>query len=123
MTVRTDYDGGACEGHLVLSATNRSKDKAIVNWAPFIVEQFRPHQVVDKPGGFEERNFEEHVESVTSFHNRLAGSTPDKVHKSFLQAILRSLDNGNVGTYSKFHQYAAYTKGYSDPETIRLAYM
>jgi len=82
-----------------------------------------PPQVVDKPGGLEEQYFEEHVESVTSFHSHLARSNPDDAHKLCLRAVLRSLEDGNVGKYSRFHANAVYTKGYSHPETIRLAYM
>jgi RNA-dependent RNA polymerase len=99
------------------------KDKAIVNWAPSIVDQFQPPRVVDKPDGLEEQNFEKDVESVTSFHSRLACSTRGEAHKLFLRAILRSLDDDNIAKYSAFHKCAAYSKGYSHPETIRLAYM
>ena len=100
-----------------------NKDKALVNWEPSIVEQFRPPKVIDKPGDFDIINFEKDVESVTTFHDRLARATPEEVHKSFLQAVLRSLDDGHVGKYSRFHSYAAYTMGYSHDETIRLAHM
>jgi RNA-dependent RNA polymerase len=100
-----------------------NKDKALVNWEPSIVEQFRPPKVVDKPGDFEIKNFEKDVESVTSFHDRLARSTPEEVHRSFLQAVLRSLDDDHVGMYSCFHSYAVYTMGYFHDETIRLAHM
>lgn len=100
-----------------------NKDKALVNWEPSIVEQFRPPKVVDKPDEFEIKNFEKDVESVTSFHDRLVHSSQEEAHKSFLQAVLRSLDDGHVGMYSRYHSYAAYTLGYSHDETIRLAYM
>ncbi|KAI0249507.1 RNA dependent RNA polymerase-domain-containing protein [Lactifluus subvellereus] len=111
------------KGSRSLASLLAGGDKAIVNWEPSIVEQFVPPQVVDKPGDLEEQYFEEHVESVTSFHSHLARSIPDKAHKLFLRAVLRSLEDGNVGKYSRFHAYAAYTKGYSHPDTIRLAYM
>jgi hypothetical protein len=124
MTVCTDYDGGTFEKYLVPKGIYMmQKDKAIINWEPSIVEQFVPPQVVDKPGRLEEQCFEEHVESVTSFHNHLARSTPDEAHKLVLRAVLRSLEDGKVGMYSKFHTNAVYTKGYSHPDTIRLAYM
>jgi hypothetical protein len=95
----------------------------MVNWDPSIVEKFKKPKVVDKPRGLEEKYFEEHVERVTSFHHRHAYSGPDKAQESLLSAMLRSLENANVGTYNRYHAYAAYAKGYSDPETIRLAYM
>jgi RNA-dependent RNA polymerase len=99
------------------------KDKAIVNWEPSIVEQFRAPRVVDQPDDFEEQYFEKHVESVLSFHSRIARSTPEEAHKSFLRAILRSLEDDNIAKYSTYHKCAAYSKGYSHPETIRLAHM
>jgi RNA-dependent RNA polymerase len=95
----------------------------MVNWAPSVVEKFKQPDVVDKPDGLEEKNFEDHIELVSSFHTHHANSTPEKVQTSFLTALLRSLDNQYVGKYSNFHSYALYKLGYSHPDTIRLAYM
>jgi hypothetical protein len=97
----------------------------MVNWEPSIVEQFKQPKVVDKPHDLEDTYFEEHVERVDSFHEHHhdAGSSPGEVQSSLLSAMLRSLDDANVGMYNKYHAYAAYTKGYSHAETIRLAYM
>ena len=95
----------------------------MVNWAPSVVEQFNQPNVVDKPDGLESKNFEAHIELVSSFYTHHQSSTPANVQKSFVTAFLRSLDDGHVGQYSNYHRYAAYTKGYSHPETIRLAYM
>jgi RNA-dependent RNA polymerase len=101
----------------------RNQDTVMVNWDPSVVEKFKKPKIVDKPCGLEERYFEEHVERVTSFHHRHANSSPDEAQRSLLSAMLRSLENANVGTYNKYHANAAYTKGYSHPETVRLAYM
>lgn len=95
----------------------------MVNWEPSVVERFKKPNVVDKPDGLERKYFEEHVEHVNSFFVRHQHSKPNEFQKSFLMALLRSLDNEYVSKYSNFHNYATYTKGYSDPETIRLAYM
>jgi hypothetical protein len=95
----------------------------MVNWATSVVEKFIPPNVVDKPDDLERKYFEAHVEQVKSFCVRHQHSNPDEVQKSFLAALLRSLGNEHVGKYSRFHSYATYKKGYSDPETIRLAYM
>jgi RNA-dependent RNA polymerase len=95
----------------------------MVNWSPSVVEKFKQPNVVDKPDGLEGRYFEAHVEQVKSFCVRHQHSNPDELQRSFLTALLRSLDNEHVGKYSGYHSYATYTKGYSDPETIRLAYM
>jgi RNA-dependent RNA polymerase len=95
----------------------------MVNWTPSVVEQFNQPNVVDKPDGLESNNFESHIELVSSFYTHYQNSTPDEVQKYFLTASLRSLDDGHVGQYSNCHWHAAYTKGYSHPETIRLAYM
>jgi len=95
----------------------------MVNWAPSVVETFNQPNVVDKPDGLENENFEAHIEQVGSFLKDHHDSTPGKVQELFLTALLRSLDNGYFGQYSNYHGEAAYTKGYSHPETIRLAYM
>jgi RNA-dependent RNA polymerase len=95
----------------------------MVNWTPSVVEKFNQPNVVDKPDGLESKNFEEHIEHLNSFFADHRNSAPGKVQKSFLNALLRSLDNEHVGQYSYYHDHATYTKGYSHPETIRLAYM
>ena len=95
----------------------------MVNWAPAVVEKFNQPNVVDKPDDLEAKNFEAHVEHVSSFFKDHRNSTPGKVQESFLTALLRSLDNGHFGQYSNFHCEAAYKMGYSHPATIRLAYM
>src|SRR6266700_7965599 len=95
----------------------------MVNWTPSVVEQFNQPHVIDKPDGLESKNFEGHIELVSSLYNRHQHSTPHDFQQSFLTALLRSLDDSHVGQYSNYHWYAAYTKGYSHPETIRLAYV
>lgn len=100
-------------------------DTVMVNWAPSIVEQYTNTEFIDKPDDFEKRNFEGTVERVKSFVDRLrlSQTTSHDDHKFFLEAMLQGLGNSKVGMYSKYHDFATYTKGYSDPETIRLAYM
>jgi hypothetical protein len=95
----------------------------MVTWAPSVVEKFNQPNVVDKPDGLESENFEAHIEQVGSFFKDNLNSIPGDVQELFLTALLRSLENGYVGQYSHYHGEAAYTKGYSHPETIRLAYM
>lgn len=95
----------------------------MVNWAPSLVEQYKNSEFVNKPDRFEERNFKGTVEKVTSFVDRLSQRTPHGDHKFFFEAMLQGLGNSKLGMYSKYHEIATYTKGYSDPETVRLAYM
>ena len=121
-TIYPDYDGGVLESPFFHFKFIRGKDTVVVNWAPSVVEGFKPPNVVDKPDDLES-NFEKHIEHVKTFCVHHQNSELDKVQKLFLTALLRSLDNEHVGKYSNFHTFAAYTKGYSDPETIRLAYM
>jgi RNA-dependent RNA polymerase len=95
----------------------------MVNWAPSIVEQYKNSEIVKKPDGFEERNLKGTVEKVKSFEDRLSQPTPNGDHKFFMEAMLQGLGNSKLGRYSRYHEYATYTKGYSHPETVRLAYM
>ncbi|KAH9043657.1 RNA dependent RNA polymerase-domain-containing protein [Lactarius pseudohatsudake] len=98
-------------------------DTVMVNWAPSIVGKYTNPEFIDKPDDFEKKNFEGTVERVKSFVDRLSQPTSHGDHKFFLEAMLQGLGNSKVGKYSKYHDIATYTKGYSDPETIRLAYM
>lgn len=95
----------------------------MVNWTPSVVEKFNQPNVIDKPDGLESENFEKRIEHVSSFYAHHRNSPPDKVQSAFLNALLRSLDDEHVGQYSNSHDGATYTKGYSHPDTIRLAYM
>jgi hypothetical protein len=123
MTILPDYDGGALESPFFHLKFTCGKDTVMINWTPSVVEQFNQPNVVDKPDGLESKNFEGHIEHVSSFYTHHQNSTPDNVQRSFLTALLRSLDDDHVGQYNNYYWYAAYTKGYSHPETIRLAYM
>ncbi|KAI0307660.1 RNA dependent RNA polymerase-domain-containing protein [Multifurca ochricompacta] len=107
----------------LLAGGDYDGDTVMVNWNPSIVEQFQQPKVVDMPGGFQMNNFEEHVESVKSFCDRLSHSAPDKAPELFSREILNSSADSKVGKYSRFHQFAVYTMGYSDSNTVRLAYM
>ncbi|KAI9513086.1 RNA dependent RNA polymerase-domain-containing protein [Russula earlei] len=107
MTIHPDYDG----------------DTVMVNWSPSVLEAFKQPNLVDKPDGFEKTYFEDNVELVNTFSQRVREERPADIQKSFLSAVLRGLENDYVGRYSSFHSNAVYTKGYSDPATIRLAYM
>ena len=99
------------------------EDTVMVNWAPSIVEQYKNSEIVNKPDGFEEKNLKGTVEKVKSFVDRLSQPTPNGDHKFFMEAMLQGLGNSKLGMYSRYHEYATYTKGYSHPETVRLAYM
>jgi hypothetical protein len=123
VTVYLDYDGGALESRFFYLKFIRCKDTVMVNWAASVVERFIQPNVVDKPDGLERVYFEEHVDHVKSFLVRHQLSKFAEGQESFLKALLRSLDDEHVGKYSIFHSNAMYTKGYSHPETIRLAYM
>jgi len=95
----------------------------MVNWAPSIVEQYKNLEIVNKPDGFEQSNFMGTVKKVTSFVDRLSQPTLQEDHKFFFEAMLQGIGNSKLGKYSRYHGFATYTKGYSHPETVRLAYM
>ncbi|KAF8273854.1 RNA dependent RNA polymerase-domain-containing protein [Lactarius quietus] len=99
------------------------EDTVMINWAPSIVGQYNNPDLVDKPDGFEERNFKATVEKVTSFVDRLSQPTLHGDHKFFFKAMVQGLGNSKLGKYSKYHEFSTYKNGYSDPETVRLAYM
>ncbi|KAI0042274.1 hypothetical protein FA95DRAFT_1564481 [Auriscalpium vulgare] len=99
-------------------------DTVMVTWAAPIVDNFKEDErVMDKPDGFDDENFESEVEQVVDFHDRLSALPKTQAHAEFLKVLLQGLGNGTVGMYSGFHDRAVYAFGYSDPETVRLAYM
>ncbi|KAI9445364.1 RNA dependent RNA polymerase-domain-containing protein [Lactarius indigo] len=89
------------------------EDTVMVNWAPSIVEQYTNPEFIDKPDDFEKRNFEGTVERVKSFVDRLSQPTSHGDHKFFLEAMLKGLGNSKVGMYSKYHDIATYTMGFT----------
>ena len=68
--------------------------------------------------------FEEEVEKVTSFLQRMEDKTPVHRHREIFKKITAGLaTGGKVGLYSHFHDNAVYSIGYDHPDTVRLAYM
>ena len=97
------------------------EDVVMVTWEPALVEPFCNHEFVPEPDGLKERYFDRKVESVQDFGHRVS-NLPDRANE-LLQVLLGGLGNPMVGKYSNFHDNAVYSKGYMDPETVRLAYM
>jgi hypothetical protein len=68
--------------------------------------------------------FEKEVDQVTNFLNRTS-TLPEieQIHELQYYLLGAIRNTSVVGKYSKFHDYAIYTKGYKDAETRRLAFM
>lgn len=100
-------------------------DKGLVIFQPEIVETFKEaelHYSVPPPNIKE--NFQRENVEVVAFLNTVAhwddAAKINKLQEYLLGAVR---DATVVGKYSSFHDVATYTLGYTDPETIRLAYM
>ncbi len=90
---------------------------------PFV----NPSFALSLPPSDLEKNFETTAnEKVVAFLVRVpreSVSMATYIHE-VQEFLLRGLTNISVvGAYSNMHDYAAYTKGYAHPETLRLAHM
>lgn len=69
-------------------------------------------------------NFKRENEQVVEFLARVAHlDDASKIYKLQEYLLGAVCDTSVVGKYSKFHEIAIYTLGYTHAETIRLAYM
>ncbi|KAF9244585.1 RNA dependent RNA polymerase-domain-containing protein [Melanogaster broomeanus] len=108
----------------LLAGGDYDGDKAIAIWQPEIVNGFKsPPLHYSVPPATLMENFKKDITSAAAFLERYSGglqaAIPDL--QAFLLAGLQ--DTTQVGKYSNFHDVAIYTRGYSHPDTIRLAYM
>ncbi|KDQ11268.1 hypothetical protein BOTBODRAFT_177510 [Botryobasidium botryosum FD-172 SS1] len=99
-------------------------DTVTVIWDPSIVDNFvnADPSFADPPSDLLD-DFERQTESVKDFEARTSGVEPSirltEIQKYLLSALK---DTVVVGTYSNWHDIAAYMYGYAAPTTIRLAY-
>jgi hypothetical protein len=77
---------------------------------------------VPEPEGLS-NEFEEHIESVSDFKNRLGEMNNDAADRELFRVLLQGLSESRVGLYSNFHEVAIYKYGYDHEKTKRLAYM
>lgn len=87
------------------------------------MKSFRQPETVDEPPVVR-GCFEQEVEEVSTFLERIKGMPARLRERERLRKVAKSLSNSYVvGMYSRFHDNAVYSLGYSHAETIRLAYM
>jgi RNA-dependent RNA polymerase len=100
-------------------------DKGVLIWQPELVQPFinAPLDFSKEPAGIADY-FSRNNETVSDFLMRTASAQSTvRIHEvqQYLLGAIR--DTTVVGRYSIFHDNAIYTLGYTDPQTIRLAYM
>ena len=100
-------------------------DKGLVIFQPEVVEAFKepPLHYSETPKNIKEYfkpDNEKGVEFLARFNHLDEAAKIYELQEHLLTAIR---DTSVVGKYSKFHDNAIYTLGYTHPETIRLAYM
>ena len=90
-----------------------------------MVEAFKePPLHYSKPPPDINENFKRDNEEVVNFRARVDPLDDAAKIYEFQEHLLTAVrDTSVVGKYSKFHDAAIYTLGYTHPETIRLAYM
>ncbi|KAJ6489328.1 RNA dependent RNA polymerase-domain-containing protein, partial [Mycena vitilis] len=100
-------------------------DKALLIWYPELVHPFTnaPLQFSVEPPSVAECLFSE-SETVGQFLDRTKECAQQERVEGLQDYLVGSVcDDSVVGCYSNWHLNALYSRGYDDPETIRLAYI
>jgi hypothetical protein len=96
----------------------------MLTWKPEIVSAFRQPRLNPVPEGFLLENFDKQIEFVDSFSAKVSAmgesEAEREMHRVFVDSLLHETQ---TGIYSNFHSASLYEKGYSHPETVRLAHM
>jgi hypothetical protein len=108
---------------LIFSVGDYDGDKVILVWQPEIVRNFTNADICRQPRDLLD-DFEQAKEKVSQFLEKAPVHDPTK-HIPLLQTyclnpILRRMETGR---YSTMHENSAYMYGYTDPRTVRLAFM
>ncbi|KAJ6479279.1 RNA dependent RNA polymerase-domain-containing protein [Mycena vitilis] len=98
-------------------------DEAIIIRDPAVVAPFKNQPVVSLPADFLAENFEQQIQSVTDFGNKLGKMTFAQAQRAFQVEVLTGLQDDRVGVYSLYHDTAVYEWGLDDPKTRRMAHM
>ncbi|KAJ6448667.1 RNA dependent RNA polymerase-domain-containing protein, partial [Mycena vitilis] len=108
-----------------LSGGDYDGDKGLLIWHPSLVEPF-----TNAPTGYSEEppsvsaGFLTDNETVEEFLERTKLASEQEKISNMQDYLLGGLSGSPVvGKYSNWHLNAAYSLGYTHPETIRLAYM
>ncbi|KLO20599.1 hypothetical protein SCHPADRAFT_816328 [Schizopora paradoxa] len=87
-----------------------------------IVDTFKNAKTVREPNDLRD-NFQPEIEKVSAFCDRISNMDDATQAYELGKKLLAGLSDSKVGMYSRFHENVVYSRGYSDPEAIRLAYM
>ncbi|KAF8079235.1 RNA dependent RNA polymerase-domain-containing protein [Lyophyllum atratum] len=104
--------GGDCDGDDLFIIREKS-----------IVDPFQSKPLSSMPPNLLQEYFEGHPERVKQFADRVASMSPHEAQKSFQEILLLNLSDSKVGLYSNFQDFAVWKYGYTNKESIRLAYM
>ncbi|KAJ7656995.1 RNA dependent RNA polymerase-domain-containing protein [Mycena polygramma] len=107
----------------LLAGGDTDGDEAIIIRDPTIVAPFKNQPVVPLPADFLAKNFEQQIQSVTDFGNKLEKMTFAQAQRAFQAEVLTGLQDDRVGVYSLYHDTAVYEWGLNDPKTRRMAHM
>ncbi|KAJ7631711.1 RNA dependent RNA polymerase-domain-containing protein [Mycena polygramma] len=107
----------------LLAGGDTDGDEAIIIRDPTIVAPFKNQPVVPSPADFLAKNFEQQIQSVTDFGNKLEKMTFAQAQRAFQAEVLTGLQDDRVGVYSLYHDTAVYEWGLNDPKTRRMAHM
>ena len=103
-------------------------DKALLIYDPLIVDSFKNADIkfADPRNDIERDYFQKPTQKLSELLEKASPTVeqPLACTRALQEYLLAGLKEVSlVGQYSNMHDYATYTLGYSDPETIRLAHM
>lgn len=104
--------------------TQRITDTAMLTWKQEIVSAFKQPELCPVPKEFLAENFDKQIEFVDSFKTKISTMEESAAEREMHRVFVDSLVNeAKTGIYSNFHNASLYERGYSHPETLRLAHM
>ncbi|PPR02365.1 hypothetical protein CVT24_011709 [Panaeolus cyanescens] len=101
----------------LLAGGDMDGDEWVVFYDPILVQPFRTQPFTEEPHDLKNNFHAEDIEKIPAYCKRMP------TQEDFLRKLLSSLEKGQVGLYSNFHEKAIVKHGYHHRETIRLAYI
>jgi hypothetical protein len=102
----------------------KTADTAILTWKPEIVSAFRQPDLTLEPQDFLSDNFDKQIEYVETLFVKISSMERSRAEQEMHRVFVDSLVyQSKTGIYSNMHSVSVFERGYTDKETVRLAFM
>ena len=96
----------------------------MLTWKPEIVSAFQQPHLTPEPQDFLSENFDKQIKHVDAFSTKISSMEESKAEQEMRDVFVESLVyESKTGIYSNLHNVSLYERGYTHPETVRLAFM